>query len=120
MSLRKFALLLVFPCAAYAQLASVNGVPSQTLSSVSTSAWSPYTAGNIDRTAQAQTATLVPAATALTAGLEVRWKPTAANTAAAPALAVNGLAATAITTFGATALVANDLTTTAIALLQPR
>jgi hypothetical protein len=67
-------------------------------------------------TAQAQTVTLAPAATALTAGLVVRWKPTAANTAAAPTLAVNGLTATAITKCGTTALVANDLTTTNVAL----
>jgi hypothetical protein len=66
-------------------------------------------------TAQAQTATLTPAVTALTAGVEVRWLPTAANTAAAPTLAVNGLTAKSITKLGTTALVANDLTTTAIA-----
>lgn len=66
-------------------------------------------------TAQAQTATLAPAATSLVAGLEVFWLPTAANTAAAPTLAVNGLTAKSITKLGTTALVANDLTTTAIA-----
>jgi hypothetical protein len=66
-------------------------------------------------TAQAQTATLSPAATALSAGLHVYWKPAAANSAAAPTLAVNGLTATAITKCGTTALVANDLTTTAVA-----
>lgn len=66
-------------------------------------------------TAQAQTVTLTPAATALTSGLSVCWKPTAANTGAAPTLAVSGLTATAITKLGTTALVANDLTTTAIA-----
>jgi hypothetical protein len=65
--------------------------------------------------AQAQTATLAPAATALTAGLLVRWIPAAANTAGAPTLAVNSLTATAITKCGATAVVANDLTTTAVA-----
>jgi hypothetical protein len=66
-------------------------------------------------TAQAQTATLSPAATALSTGLHVYWKPAAANSAAAPTLAVNGLTATAITKCGTTALVANDLTTTAVA-----
>lgn len=65
--------------------------------------------------AQAQTATLAPAATALAAGLLVRWMPAAANTAGVPTLAVNGLTATAITKCGATAVVANDLTTTAVA-----
>jgi hypothetical protein len=66
-------------------------------------------------TAQAQTVTLAPSATALTAGLVVRWKPTAANTAAAPTLAVNGLTATTITKCGTTALVASDLTTNNVA-----
>ena len=66
-------------------------------------------------TAQAQVVTLAPAATALVAGLTVRWKPAAANTAGGPTLAVNGLTATAITKCGTTALVANDLLTTAIA-----
>lgn len=66
-------------------------------------------------TAQAQTATLAPAATALVAGLELNFLPVAANTGAAPTLAVNGLTAKPITKLGATALVANDLTTTAIA-----
>lgn len=73
-----------------------------------------YAAGG--GTAQAQTATLAPAATSLATGLQVRWLPAAANTSAAPTLAVNGLTAKAITKFGTTALVANDLTTTAIAV----
>jgi len=66
-------------------------------------------------TAQAQTATLAPAATALTTGLTLYFKPNAANTGAAPTLAVNGLTATAITKCGTTALVANDLITAAVA-----
>lgn len=68
-------------------------------------------------TAQAQTATLSPALTALTAGAVVNFLPTAANTGAAPTLAVNGLTAKSITKYGTTALVANDLTTTAVATL---
>jgi hypothetical protein len=72
-----------------------------------------YAAGG--GTAQAQTVTLSPAATALTAGLNVMWKPTAANTAGGPTLAVNGLTATAITKCGATALIVGDLSTTAVA-----
>jgi hypothetical protein len=72
-----------------------------------------YVAGG--GTAQAQTATLVPAAPSLTAGLQVCWKPLAANTGAAPTLAVNGLTATAITKFGAVALIANDIVTTTVA-----
>lgn len=66
-------------------------------------------------TAQAQTATLAPALTSLVDGTGVCWKPNAANTAAAPTLAVNGLTATTITKLGATALIANDIVTTAIA-----
>lgn len=65
--------------------------------------------------AQAQTVTLAPAATSLVNGLEISWLPVAANTAAAPTLALNGLAAKPITKNGTAALVANDLTTTAIA-----
>jgi len=72
-----------------------------------------YAAGG--GTAQAQTVTLTPAATALTAGLTVRWKPTAANTGSGPTLAVSSLAATTITKCGTTALVANDLTTSNVA-----
>lgn len=65
--------------------------------------------------AQAQTITLAPAVTALTNGLTVCWLPVAANTGAAPTLAVNATAAKPITKLGTTALVANDLTTTAVA-----
>ena len=72
-----------------------------------------YAAGS--GSAQAQTVTLSPAATGMTAGLTVRWKPTAANTGSGPTLAVNGLTATTITKCGTTALVANDLTTANIA-----
>lgn len=72
-----------------------------------------YVAGG--GTAQAQTATLAPPLTALTAGARVRWIPSHANTAAAPTLAVNGLTAKSITKLGATALVANDITAAAIA-----
>jgi hypothetical protein len=72
-----------------------------------------YAAGG--GTAQAQTLTLSPAATALVGGLEVYFLPAAANTAAAPTLAVNGLTATTIVKVGGGALSANDLTTTAVA-----
>ncbi len=73
-----------------------------------------YAAGG--GTAQAQTVTLSPAATALVAGLQVYWLPSNANTGAAPTLAPNGLTAKSITKFGnSTPLVANDLTTNAIA-----
>src|SRR4029077_15121507 len=65
--------------------------------------------------AQVQTVTLTPAATALAAGLEVFWKPLAANTGAAPTLNVNGFGPKPITKLGTAALVANDLPTTAIA-----
>lgn len=72
-----------------------------------------YAAGG--GTAQAQTVTLAPPATALTPGLVVRWKPSNANSGAAPTLAVNGLTATSIVKCGTTALVASDLLTTVIA-----
>jgi hypothetical protein len=68
-----------------------------------------YVAGG--GTAQAQTVSLSPAVTALTPGLIVVWKPAAANTAAAPTLSVNGLAAKPITKCGTTALLANDIAT---------
>lgn len=73
-----------------------------------------YAAGG--GTAQAQTVTLSPAATSLQPGLVVRWKPAAANTAAAPTLQVNTLTAPNIVKCGTTALVANDLTTSAVAV----
>jgi hypothetical protein len=66
-------------------------------------------------TAQVQTATYVPAVTALVNGLYACWLPAAANTAAAPTFAPNGLTAKPITKLGAAALAANDLTTTALA-----
>lgn len=73
-----------------------------------------YAAGG--GTAQAQTVTLSPAVTALTAGLVVMWKPSNANSGSGPTLAVNGLTATTIIRAnGGGALAANDLTTTAVA-----
>ena len=72
-----------------------------------------YAAGG--GTAQAQTVTLSPAITALTTGLSLWWKPSNANTAAAPTVAVNGTTATAITKCGTVALAASDLITTAVA-----
>lgn len=59
--------------------------------------------------------TLAPAATALTAGLEVDFLPTANNLTTTPTVNVNGLGAKTITKLGATAVAAGDLTTTAIA-----
>ena len=66
-------------------------------------------------TAQAQTATFVPAVTALVNGLYACWLPAAANTGAAPTFAPNGLTAKPVTKLGTAALAANDLTTTALA-----
>jgi hypothetical protein len=66
-------------------------------------------------TANAQTAALSPAVTALATGLTVCWIPTAANTTTTPTLAVNGLTATTLVKAGGVALAANDLTTTAVA-----
>lgn len=63
-------------------------------------------------TAQAQTATYSPAAT-LTDGFEVCWKPTAANSGAAPTFSPNGLTAHVIVKQSGAALVANDIITTA-------
>lgn len=71
-----------------------------------------YAAGG--GTANAQTATLVPAPSSLTAGMEVCWLPTANNSTTTPTLAVNGLAAATITKTGQHALAANDLSTTQI------
>jgi hypothetical protein len=91
-----------------------SGLPVPVLIGTSDVSPNQYVAGG--GTAQAQTATLTPAATALTTGLEVHWLPIAANTGAAPTLNVNGLGAKNITKLGTAALVANDLTTTAIAI----
>lgn len=65
--------------------------------------------------AQVQTAALAPAATALVNGLTFNFLPIAANTAAAPTMALNGLTAKPITKLGTSPLVAGDLSTTAIA-----
>jgi hypothetical protein len=72
-----------------------------------------YAAGG--GTAQAQTLTLSPAITSLTAGLYVCWMPAAANTGSGPTLAVNSLTAKTIIKVGGASLAASDLTTTAIA-----
>jgi len=106
-TLRILILSLIFSVSIFGQNmpASTNGfIPN----------WTEYVAGG--GTAQAQTVTMSPAVSALTTGLTIRWKPTAANTGAAPTLAVNGLTATAITKCGATALVANDLNTNTVAV----
>jgi hypothetical protein len=73
-----------------------------------------YSAGG--GTAQAQTMTPSPALPALLSGIGVIWAPTAANTAAAPTLAISGLTAKPITKCGTAALVANDIVTTALAV----
>lgn len=94
-------------------LVSVGSSADPVYKSVSDLTTTEFVAGG--GTAQAQTVTLAPPATALTAGLTVRWVPVAANTAAAPTLAVNGLTATAVTKCGSTALVAGDLALTEVA-----
>lgn len=73
-----------------------------------------YVAGG--GSANAQTATLVPAVSTCPAGMIVRWKPTAANTTTTPTLAVGSCsAATIVKSPGNAALAANDLTTGAVA-----
>ena len=86
-----------------------------TVSCISEAALSQYLYGAAGGSAQAQTLTLAPALASLATGIKVWFKPYAANTAAAPTLAINSTAATAITKCGATALVANDLSATALA-----
>jgi hypothetical protein len=71
-----------------------------------------YVAGG--GTANAQTVTLSPAVASQSAGLHVRWIPTAANTSTTT-LAVNGLTAKNLTKCGTTALTAGDLATLTIA-----
>lgn len=82
---------------------------------IGTNDWSPnaYIAGA--GSVNVMTATLVPAATALVAGLQVDVLPNLANTTTTPTLNVNGLGAKTITKLGTTALAAGDYTTTAIA-----
>ena len=74
----------------------------------------PIYGGSGGGTANAQTVTLSPAITSLTAGLNVCWKPSNANTGTTPTLAVSGLTATTLVKAGG-ALAANDLITTAVA-----
>lgn len=63
----------------------------------------------------AATVTLSPAATALTAGLEIDFLPTANNTSTTPTINASGLGSKTITKLGTAALATGDLTTTAIA-----
>lgn len=82
---------------------------------IGASDWSPnaYIAGA--GSVNVMTATLVPAVTALVAGLRVQVLPNLANTTTTPTLNVNGLGAKTITKNGTAALIAGDYTTTAIA-----
>ena len=89
-----------------------DGAGNAAASTASDASTLSYVAGG--GTAQVQTATYGVAPT-LTDGLRLCWKPAAANTAAAPTFAPNGLTAHAIVKAAGAALVANDLTTTAIA-----
>ena len=66
-------------------------------------------------TARAITAAMPQTVTALAPGLEVDWKPMAANTGAGPTLQVDSTSPQPITKCGTAPLIANDLTTTAIA-----
>jgi hypothetical protein len=66
-------------------------------------------------TAQAHVIALSPAITSNASGTEIFFIPLAANTATAPTLAVNGLAALPITVCGTNGALAGDLLTTTIA-----
>lgn len=94
-----------------------NGVvgAQPVFSLIGASDWSPNDfiagAGSVN----VMTATLVPAAVTLTAGLRVEVLPNLANTTTTPTLNVNGLGAKTITKNGTAALAASDYTTTAIA-----
>jgi len=68
--------------------------------------------------AQAETLTLSPAITSLSAYTNVNCQPIASNTATAPTLAVNGLAATTITKCGGKALVGGDISFGTIAYMS--
>jgi hypothetical protein len=118
--------LLVFSSAIFAQCgaAGANGpVSAGVLATNASGCITAATANQVTApkyvagtgTAQAQVVTLSPAAPALVAGqTSFCFMPNAANTAAAPTIALNGLTATAVTKVpNNTALTANDLITTA-------
>lgn len=86
--------------------------------SIGTSDWSPNSGVAFAGSVNVMTATLVPAATALSTYLWVSGTPNLANTTTTPTLNVNGLGAKTITKCGTTALVAGDYTTTAVAELM--
>lgn len=65
--------------------------------------------------AQSQTVTLNPAVGSLSAGLNVRWIPIAANTGSGTTLAISGLTATVITKCGGNPVSANDMIPTVTA-----
>jgi len=71
--------------------------------------------GTSSGTAQAQIVSMPQVVPTLSTGLEVDWKPAAANTGAGPTLQVDSNTAEPITKCGTAPLLANDLTTSAIA-----
>ena len=91
-----------------------SAAPAASLIGTSDTSVNWYSAGT-GGSGSAQTVNLTQAATALTAGLEVHWLPTVANTSTAPTLTVNSLAAKPITKCGAALLAPGDYTTSAIA-----
>lgn len=109
--MNKLRTLLVFLFCAAAAAQTVNGNTGQSVSGITSSP--AYVTGG--GTANAQTATYSPAISAWTAGLDLCWLPTAANTTATPTFSPNGLAAKTITKNGTAPLAASDITTTAIA-----
>lgn len=92
---------------------SSSAVPAAAL--IGTSDWSPNAYAVATGSVNVLAVALTPAATALTAGLEVDFLPNLANTTTTPTLNVNSLGAKTIMKLGTSALVVNDLTTTAVA-----
>lgn len=90
-----------------------SGIP--TFNAIGTSDTSPNWYAVDTGVQNAAVVTLAPAATALTAGLEVNFRPAAENSSTAPTLNVNGLGPATITKQGANALAVGDLSNTAIA-----
>ena len=87
-------------------------------SSFGTPPASPIAFGTGGGIAQAQTVTTTPNITTLVTGTFVTWLPVAANTAAAPTLAVGTTAATAVTKHGTVALLPGDLLSTIWAIAE--
>ena len=92
-----------------------NGPSAPTFRKLSTSDISPQWYATASGSVNVYGVTLTPAATSLTTGLEVNFKPNLANTSTTPTLNLDSLGAITIVKLGNAPLAVGDLSNTAIA-----